>query len=568
MLMSKLVGERTKENPADAMIASHALLVRAGFIKLVSNGIWSLATPAKKICQKIEQIIREEMNAVEGQEVSFPVVMPKELWAESGRYYSIGSEMVRFQDRNDRDMVLGMTHEEAAVHFVRDAVNSYQQLPVMVYQFQTKFRDEARCRGGLIRVREFTMKDAYSFHTDLADLEEYYEKVYEAYVNIFRRIGMKRVVAVKSDTGMMGGSVAHEYMLLTSIGEDTLAICPKCDYKANMEVAVSNRTSNRDDVSNEIKEVYTADATDISSVAKMLGVPEYKTMKAVCYCVKGSEELVLCFIRGDLEVNEAKLKKVIQKEVVSANISASNELQAGNIGAYKLKVSNTTIVFDKSLENQNNLVTGANKENYHLMGIDMARDFKDIKYIDIAKVKEGEACPVCGEPLKLENGIEVGNIFQLGTKYSKAMNMTVLGSDGKPFNPIMGCYGIGIGRALASVAEESHDENGLIWPMSIAPWQVYLCGIRMDDEKVKEKAEKLYKQMISNGIEVLFDNRDTSAGVKFSDCDLMGIPIRVVISPRSLANDEIEIQLRDKTLKQNCKCEDAITRIKEIIIKT
>jgi prolyl-tRNA synthetase len=566
--MSKLVGERTKENPSDATIASHALLVRAGFIKLVNNGIWSMATAAKKICQKIEKIIREEMDAIDGQEVSFPIVMPKELWEESGRYNSIGNELVRFKDRNDHDMVLGMTHEEAAVHFVRDAVNSYQQLPVMVYQFQTKFRDEARCRGGLIRVREFVMKDAYSFHTDNQDLEKYYAKVYDAYINIFKRIGMKRVVAVKSDTGMMGGSVAHEYMLLTDIGEDTIVLCPKCDYKANMEVAVSNRASNKDESSEDIKEVYTAEAADIKNVAKMLGVPENKIMKAVCYCVKGSEELVLCFIRGDLEVNEAKLKKVLQKELTPANINTSSELHAGNIGAYNLNVSNTTLVFDKSLENQNNLVTGANKAEYHLTGIDMARDFADTKFVDIAKVVKGECCPICGAPLDIENGIEVGNIFQLGTKYTKSMNMSVLGSDGKPFNPIMGCYGIGVGRALASVAEESHDQNGLIWPMSIAPWQVYLCGIRMDDNNVCEKANELYKQMIRSGIEVIFDDRDTSAGVKFSDCDLMGIPIRVVISPRSLTSGQIEVQLRDKTWKENYKCEDAVGKIKEIINKS
>ncbi len=563
--MSKLVGERVKENPADATIASHALLVRAGFIKLVSNGIWSLATPAKRICRKIEQIMREELDAVDGQEVSFPVVMPKEMWAESGRYYSIGSEMVRFKDRNDRDMVLGMTHEEASVHFVRDAVNSYQQLPFMVYQFQTKFRDEPRCRGGLIRVREFIMNDAYSFHTDQADLEKYYERVYDAYRNIFRRVGMKRIVSVKADTGMMGGSVADEFMLLTDVGEDTIAICPKCGYKANMEVAITDRKPLRDEVSEEVKEVFTADAADIPTVAKMLGVPESKTIKAVCYCVKGSEELVLCFLRGDLEINEAKLKKVVQKDIAPANITASRELHAGNIGAYKLKVSNTTVVFDKSLENCNNMVTGANKPEYHLSGIDMARDFENINYVDVAKVAEGEACPVCGTPLDLENGIEVGNIFQLGTKYTKAMDMTVLGPDGKPFHPIMGCYGIGIGRALASVAEESHDDKGLMWPMSIAPWHVYLCAIRIDDEKIKTKAEQLYKLMVSSGIEVLFDDRDTSAGVKFSDCDLMGIPIRMVISPRSLANGEVEIQLRDKSLQENCKCEVAIDRVREII---
>ena len=259
MRLSKLVGERTKTVPGDATIASHILLLRAGYIKLVNNGIWSLAMPAKRITQKIERIIREEMNAVDGQEVQFPVVMPKELWAESGRYYSIGDEMVRFKDRSGRDMVLGMTHEEAAVQFVRDAVNSYQQLPFMIYQVQTKFRDEARCRGGLIRVREFTMKDGYSFHIDNADLEKYYYRVYDAYTRIFDRIGMKRVVAVKSDSGMMGGNIAHEYMLLTPIGEDTIVICPECGYKANMEIAVCRRENERDEVSEELKEVFTAD---------------------------------------------------------------------------------------------------------------------------------------------------------------------------------------------------------------------------------------------------------------------------------------------------------------------
>ena len=276
MLLSKLVGERTKTNPSDATAVSHALLVRAGYMKLVSNGIWSLAMPAKRITKKIEKILREEMDALDGQEVLFPVVMPKELWAESGRYYSIGDEMVRFKDRNDRDMLLGMTHEEAAVHFSRDAVNSYQQLPFMIYQIQTKFRDEARSRGGLIRVREFTMKDAYSFHIDNENLNDYYQKMYDAYIRIFKRIGMKRVVAVKSDTGMMGGSIAHEYMLLTDIGEDSIVICPECGYKANMEVAISARDVERDTFSDELKEVYTAEKKDIESVCEFLDVAPKK----------------------------------------------------------------------------------------------------------------------------------------------------------------------------------------------------------------------------------------------------------------------------------------------------
>lgn len=565
MLLSKLVGERTKTSPADATAASHILLMRAGYMKLVANGIWTLAMPAKRITKKIEKIIREEMDAIDGQEVMFPVVMPKELWAESGRYNSIGDELVRFKDRSGRDMVLGMTHEEAAVQFARDTVSSYQQMPFMIYQIQTKFRDEARCRGGLIRVREFTMKDAYSFHASQDDLEKYYKRVYDAYVRIFNRIGMKRVVAVKSDSGMMGGNIAHEYMLLTPIGEDSIVICPECGYKANMEIAVTDRLSVRDAKSEELKEVFTADKKDIDAVCKELGIEAKKTIKAVCYYEKGTENIVLCFIRGDLEINESKLTKIIGKQIVPANLADSDVLHAGNIGCVNLDARDMTVVFDKSLENANNMVTGANKSEYHLTGVDMARDVNVKEYVDVAKVQIGDACPVCGKPLTIENGIEVGNIFQLGTKYTKTMNMTVHNADGKEINPIMGCYGIGVGRALASVAEESHDEKGLIWPMSIAPWHVYLCGLRLDDPIVKAEADKLYEEFTKAGIEVIYDDRETSAGVKFSDCDLMGIPIRVVISPRSLAKGEIELQLRDKSLQTDVKIEDSIEFIQKTI---
>ena len=567
MLLSKLVGERTKTSPADATAASHILLIRAGYMKLVANGIWTLAMPAKRIAKKIENIIREEMDAIEGQEVLFPVVMPKEMWAESGRYFSIGDEMVRFQDRTGRDMVLGMTHEEAAVQFARDTVSSYQQLPFMIYQIQTKFRDEARCRGGLIRVREFTMKDAYSFHINDESLKEYYERAYDAYVRIFKRIGMKRVVAVKSDTGMMGGSIAHEYMLLTPIGEDTIAICPECGYKANMEVAVTNRKPVRDEVSEEMKEVYTADKKDIDSVCEFLKLPTEKSIKAVCYFEKGTEKIIVCFIRGDLEVNESKLTKILGCQIVPANLADSTELIAGNIGCVGLNAKGARIVFDSSLQHANNMVAGANREEYHICGIDMDRDMPGVEYKDIAKVKQGDVCPICGKPLSLENGIEVGNIFQLGTKYTKAMGMTVLNAEGKAVNPIMGCYGIGIGRALASVAEESHDDKGLIWPISIAPWHVYLCGLRLDDETVKAEAQKMYEEMQKAGIEVLFDDRDVSAGVKFSDCDLMGIPIRVVVSPRSLAKGEVEVQTRDKSIQINVKKDEIIQEIQKIIKK-
>ncbi|MDD3946895.1 MAG: proline--tRNA ligase [Clostridia bacterium] len=565
MLLSKLVGNRSKDNPSDAMIKSHALLVRAGFIKLVANGIWTLGTAAKRIASKIENIIREEMNAIDGQECTFPVVMPRELWEESGRYLTIGEEMVRFQDRNARDLVLGMTHEEAAVHFARDNVVSYQQLPCMVYQIQTKFRDEARARGGLIRVREFTMKDAYSFHISQEDLERYYQKAYDAYTRIFQRIGMKNVVAVKSDSGMMGGSVSHEYMLLTPVGEDTIVLCPQCGYKANMEVAECVIDTLKDEVSAPKEEVFTAEAKEISEVSAYLGVPEHKTIKAVSFQVKGETTTVLCFIRGDLEVNEAKLKKIIRKDIVPSNLSDSDKLVAGNIGPIGLKLEDAIIIYDASLKEANNMVVGANREEYHIKGVDFARDIEAKEYYDIAKVKSDAVCTKCGGKLHINNGIEVGNIFQLGTKYTKAMGMTVLNKEGASVNPIMGCYGIGVGRALASVAEESCDDKGLCWPMSIAPWQVYLCPLRIDNEEVRAKAYELYEELKKAKVEVIFDDREASPGFKFSDCDLMGIPIRAVVSPRSLANGEVELQLRDGSLKTNVKYEECIGKIKEII---
>ncbi len=565
MRISKLVGERTKTAPSDAVIKSHSLMIRAGYIKLVANGIWSLAMPAKRIARKIENIIREEMDALDGQECSFPVVMPRELWEESGRYTSIGDEMVRFKDRNARDMVLGMTHEEAAVQFARDAVNSYQQLPFMIYQIQTKFRDEGRPRGGLIRVREFTMKDAYSFHMTQEDLEAYYKRAYDAYDRIFRRIGMKNFIAVTSDSGMMGGRISHEFMLLTPIGEDSIVICPKCGLKANMEVATAANEKYPAEEAKKAEEVYTGSAKEIAEVTKYLGdVSAERTIKAVCYNIKGdSVHTVVAFIRGDLEVNEAKLKKVLQAEVVPAALS-DGTLTAGNIGPVGLPEKNIIVVYDKSLRGAVNMVTGANKPEYHIKNVCEGRDFVISESFDIAKVKPGQKCPVCGAELTVENGIEIGNIFQLGTKYTESMSMTVLNAEGKAVNPIMGCYGIGVGRAIASIAEESADEKGLNWPMSVAPWHVYLCVIRPDDERVRAKAEELYAELEKRGVEVLMDDRTQSAGFKFADCDLMGIPLRLVVSPRALERDEAEIKIRSTGEIITCPYSECADRIEEM----
>lgn len=564
MLLSKLVCERTKEASQDAKILSHILLVRAGFIKQVAGGIYTMTMPCQKMSQKIQKIIREEMDALDGQEVLFPVVMPRELWETSGRYSSIGSEMARFKDRSDRDMLLGMTHEEAAVHLANHIVNSYNQLPMMIYQLQTKFRDEARVRGGLIRVREFIMKDAYSFHATVEDMQDYYKKMYDAYYRIFRRIGLKNFIDIKSDSGMMGGSIAHEYMLLTEVGEDSIVLCNSCDYRANMEVAECKRDSVAYQ-SKPLKSVFTDNDKTIEEVGARLNVKADQTIKAVVYAVKGDkDEIVVAFVRGDLEVNEAKLKKALKKNVVAYDGGESEILVCGNIGPIGLDKSIIT-VYDNSIRGTKGMVVGANKAQYHCVGFEMEREMGQVQYFDISKVKDGEICPICGGKLRIENGIEIGNIFQLGTKYTSAMNMLVNDDKGQSFNPIMGCYGIGVGRAIASLAQESNDENGLILPMSVAPWQVHICALRLDDTTVKEKTMSLYEDLKSKSIDVLLDDRQVGAGVKFADSDLMGMPIRLVISPKSLATNEVEVCIRATKESYKVAFENIVAEVEKII---
>lgn len=559
MKISKLVGERTKETPASATVKSQALLMRAGYIKQVSNGIYSMLTPAQKVSLKIQNIIREEMNKIDGQEVLFPVVMPREMWDESGRYTSIGSEMVRFKDRTGHDMLLGMTHEEAAVHMARNIVKSYDQLPCMIYQIQTKFRDEARSRAGLIRVREFTMKDAYSFHTSQSSLEEYYNRVYEAYFNIYHRLGLKNVIAVASDSGMMGGKVAHEYMLITDIGEDSIAICPDCEYKANVEVAKGILDKKQAQIE-ELKEVYTGNAKTIEEICELLNIAPEQTCKAVCYAMEGEQEKsLLVFVRGDLEVSEAKVKAIIGKDIAPKDLDDSILIK-GNIGPLGLHNDNIIVLYDESLSGENNLVCGANKEDYHISGLCVGRDLLGIDFVDVSKVKDGEICPICRKgKLKVVRGVEIGNIFQLGTKYTEPMNMTISMPDGSYINPIMGCYGIGVGRNLACIAEENADDKGLVWNMNIAPWEVALCPLRLDDENVANKSNELYTSLMQAGIDVIFDDRtNVSAGVKFADSELMGIPVRLVVSPRSLAENKVEVAFRNGEEKQMIDCCDII----------
>lgn len=565
MKVSKLVGLRFKEKPADCVIDSHALMVRGGYMKYVGNGIYSEFPTLRRVTAKIENIIREEMNMIDGQEVLFPVVMPAELWEESGRYESVGNELVRLKDRNGSKLVLGMTHEEASVQLVREYGQSYNNYPFMIYQFQRKFRDEARPRAGMIRVREFTMKDAYSFHTSQEDLENYYDKCYVAYNRIFQRAGIPEVVTVASDSGMMGGNLSHEYMLLTPVGEDSIVLCTECDYSANMEAAENKMVNEETGTTQELQCIETPDCKTIEDVCAFLKSDVTSSCKAVVYQKNSDDTFVVAFVRGDYEVNETKLRNLVGEEIHTAEITEDDCLAAGYIGPYQI-AKEAEVYLDVSLKGLNNVVAGANKEGYHYTGLNLERDLENPEFVDISKVQEGNVCPCCGKKtITIKRGIEVGNIFQLGTKYTKSMNMTYTDENGRPQYPIMGCYGIGVGRMAASICEAHHDEYGPIWPISIAPWEVHICCLRADDEETKVVADTLYKKLQDAGIEVIYDDRTgVRPGAMFSDADLLGVPVRVVVSPRNLKENSVEITTRDKSVKEMIAVDDAFDYIKDL----
>ncbi|MBO5762424.1 MAG: proline--tRNA ligase [Lentisphaeria bacterium] len=562
MRMSQLVGRRIKEDPKDAQTVSHKFLIRGGYIRPVSAGIYSLLPAGKRIVEKIEAIIREEMNRIDGQEVLMPVVLSADLWKESGRYESVGQELLRFEDRNGKPMILGMTHEEAVVHLVRTEINSYKQLPVMLYQLQTKYRDEARPRAGMIRVREFTMKDAYSFHTSQEDLEAYYVRCHEAYERIFRRLGMRTVLSIEANSGMMGGSVSHEFMAICDCGEDTIFTSPDYTYRANREIAVANWKFEKSEAL-PLEKVHTPGQKTIEEVAAFLGVTAAETGKAVFFQNADTGELIFAVIRGDFEVNETKLGNLVQ----AANLKFADDESIRAIGcvpgyASPLSVdpAKVRIVFDRSAAESSNLVVGANEGDYHYRNFNFDRDCpgKDLVTVaDIATVRAGDPCPVTGEPLVMSRGIEVGNIFQLGTKYSKPMHCEFLDQNGKSHPMIMGCYGIGVGRAMAAVIEQNFDDYGPVWPISIAPWQVQICSLDPKKPGIKETADALYDALRKAGIGVLYDDRGEKAGFMFSDADLLGIPFRLVVSPKALADGEVEFRTRASRDTSRLKVEEA-----------
>ena len=554
MRMSKLFFQTLREVPADADVRSHQLMLRAGLVRQVAAGIFDFLPIGLRVKHKVEQILREEMDAIDGQEVSLPVVQPAELWQRTGRWQAIGDDLARLKDRNGRDLVLGMTHEEVITEMAGGVINSYRQLPQMLYQIQTKFRDEPRPRGGLIRVREFTMKDAYSFHTDFADLDAYYPHVYQAYFNIFRRAGLE-VIAVESDTGMMGGTMAHEFMALTPVGEDTLLLCDACHYAANRQIATFVKEVAPAEDALPLEEVETPHVNTIAALADFLGVPESRTAKAIFLMAevdggngKSREQFVFVVVRGDMELNETKLTNAIAaRRLRPATVEEIKAIgaQPGYGSPVGIDRAQVLLVVDDLIPRSSNLVAGANREGWHYKNVNYGRDYTADRVLDIAAAAEGNGCPVCGEPLRAVRGVEVGNIFKLGTKYSAAMDALYLDEKGESHPMVMGCYGIGCGRLIASVIENSNDENGIIWPVTIAPYQLHLVSLATPKQpEIVAKVEEVYAALQNAGIEVLYDDRDERAGVKFNDADLIGLPLRLTMGKRGVENAIVELKKR------------------------
>ena len=542
MRLSRLFFSSLRDNPAEAEMASHRLLVRAGYVRQLGAGIYSLLPLGFRVSQRIEQIIREEMDAIGGQEMEMPVVHPADLWRESGRYAKIGPEMVRFKDRGGRDMVLAMTHEEVVADLLRDIVKSYRQLPAIVYHFQTKFRDEPRARGGLIRVREFVMKDSYTLDPDEAALEISYMAHYHAYEKIFSRLGLETVV-VGADVGIMGGSLAHEFMVLNEAGEDTLVICDACGYAANQQIAAVAKPVPAAEEPRPTEEVATPEAPTIAALAALLGVGEDRTAKATFF-VTGDGRLLTAIVRGDFEVNETKLSNAVKAIGGLRPAHAEEIAAAGMVPGYASPIgaTGTTVVVDDLAARSPNLVAGANRHGYHVLNVNVPRDFTPDLVTDITNARAGDACPTCGAPVALRQGIEVGNIFKLGTDFTEKLGATYLAEDGSRRLIVMGSYGIGLGRAMACIVEAHHDEKGIAWPAAVAPYAAHVVSLSASrDPSVAEAAEGLYQRLADAGVEVLYDDRDESPGVKLTDAELLGMPRIVTVSPRSLAAGGAEV---------------------------
>jgi prolyl-tRNA synthetase len=564
---SKLFGKTLREAPAEAESASHQLLLRAGMIAQVAAGIYSYLPSGWRVLRKIENIIRVEMDNAGGQELMLPALQPFELWQQSGRHTSFGQTMFTLTDRREHKLALGPTHEEVIADLAHRYVQSYRDLPLLVYQIQAKFRDEPRPRGGLLRVREFIMKDLYSFDVDEAGLDESYRKMSQAYQNIYARCGLSTSI-VEADSGAIGGKESHEFMVISETGEDEMVFCPHCGYSANVEKAQIAKAIMKDVIAGEAKqpllleEIATPEQKTIEEVADFLGVPQEQTLKAVFYIADG--KLIFVVIRGDLEVNETKLRNTLKCNEL--RLAIEDEVQQTGIVvgfASPIGIKGTKVIADDSITLGSNFITGANKPGYHFKNANYPRDFEVDITADIALAHHGDSCPKCGSNLSSTRGIEVGHIFKLGTFISEKLGASFLDQTGAYQPAVMGCYGIGLGRLLAAIVEQNHDDKGIIWPLSVAPYQIYLCLLHLESPEVASAAEKAYQELENAGIEVLFDDRDESPGVKFNDADLLGIPLRLTLSPRTLKNQNIEAKWRTEKETELLPLENLAEEIKK-----
>ena len=574
MKLSKMHLKTLREVPNEAEIPSHILLLRAGMIRKLVSGVYGFMPLGWRSVRKIEDIVRSEMDAAGGQEIHMSAVQPAELWKESGRWYAYGPELWRLKDRNDRDFCLGPTHEEIFTDIVRNDISSYRQLPVNLYQIQTKYRDEARPRFGLMRSREFIMKDAYSFDRDFEGLDKSYQDMYEAYEKIFTRCGLT-FRPVEADTGAIGGSNSHEFTALSEVGESEIAYCEKCDMAATVERAECVDDKPDSDVQElPMEEVNTPGTKTIEEVAAYLGLDKKQTIKAllfVKYDNEGNEDgYVAAFVRGDRELNMTKLVNALDIPEHAIEFADEEKMSAvtGCVGGFTGPVGlhDCTVVVDSELTGFKNMCAGACREDYHLINVNYGRDYTGDIVTDIKVLAEGDACPVCGAPVKHARGIEVGQVFKLGTKYSEAMGAVYKDENMHDHPIVMGCYGIGVTRTLAAVVEQHHDENGIIWPMSVAPYHVIITVMKPDDAVQAETADKIYEALLDSGAEVLMDDRKERPGVKFKDADLLGIPIRITVG-RGAAEGKVEYKLRREADKTEMTVEESISKALEMIEK-
>ena len=569
MLATKLYAPTLREVPSDADVVSQQLMLRAGFMRKTANGLYSFLPLGWRSIKKIEAIVREEMDRASAQEIMMPILQPAEIWKESGRWNAYGAEMMRINDRHDNEFCLGPTHEEMITTLVKNEINSYRQLPVNLYQIQSKFRDERRPRYGLMRSREFIMKDAYSFDVDEAGLDESYKSMYDAYTRIFTRCGLT-FRPVEADSGAIGGSGTHEFMAIAEAGEADIVYCTKCDYAANIEIGKPGVMKQEEEALQELSVVDTPNASTIEAVAEMLNLPLHKTIKAVVFSIDG--KVVLAIVRGDHEVNEVAVQHAVLGSV-EPEMATSEELEkvgltAGFISPVGLKQTEEfAIVVDESVMESYNVCGGANKKDAHYVNINPKRDFnvEDIIVAPIRLITDDDVCPTCGGSLEHAKGIEVGQVFKLGTKYSEALQATFLDQNGRPNPMIMGCYGIGVSRTLAAAIEQYHDENGIIWPRSIAPFEAVIVPINAKDEALMSTSQTIYTALQTAGVDVLLDDRKDRAGVKFKDADLIGYPLRITVSKNTLENNEVEIQIRKSGEAITCAIDSVATKVTELL---